>query len=488
MVERVVSGAVVAVTGAIAVLCLVWWLERDLPFSLEERVALDPGGGESEPFGAELEVVDIQGQFLRFDGVPSALGGAWPSFRGVNFDNVSRDDTRLADAWPQGGPPVLWAVELGEGHAGPAVRNGRVYVLDYDEVEEGDALRCFSLDDGAEIWRRWYQTRAKRNHGISRTVPAVTDEYVVTVGPKCHVLCVDALSGEFRWGIDLVRELGTKEPLWFTAQCPLIDGSLAILAPGGRTLMIAVDCRSGEIAWETPNPRGWEMSHTSIVPMTFRGRKMYVYCALGGMVGVAADGEDAGAVLWETTEWNHSVVAPSPVVLEDGRILVTAGYGAGSAVFQLAEEAGAIVATLLYRLDRKVFACEQQTPVYYNEHLFTVLPKDAGGLREQFVCMRPDGEVVWTSGKEHRFGLGPFLIGDDKVFILKDDGMLTMIRADTSGYFELGRAKLLDGRDAWAPMALVDGRLLLRDSKRMICVDLRPSTRAAMPRAAGGRL
>ena len=66
---------------------------------------------------------------------------------------------------------------------------------------------------------------------LQQFTSALTDEYVVTVGPKCHVLCVDASSGEFRWGIDLVREFGTQEPLWFTAQCPLIDGSRAILAP-----------------------------------------------------------------------------------------------------------------------------------------------------------------------------------------------------------------------------------------------------------------
>ena len=27
---------------------------------------------------------------------------------------------------------------------------------------------------------------------MSRTVPAVTDKYVVALGPKCHVMCLDA--------------------------------------------------------------------------------------------------------------------------------------------------------------------------------------------------------------------------------------------------------------------------------------------------------
>ena len=53
-----------------------------------------------------------------------------------------------------------------------------------------------------------------------------------------------------------------------------------------------------------------------------------------------------------------------------------------------------------------------------------------------------------------------------------DDGVLTLLRASLTGYEQLARAQVLDGHDAWAPMALVDGKLLLRDSKRLICLDL----------------
>ena len=45
---------------------------------------------------------------------------------------------------------MLWSIELGEGHAGAAVRDGRVFVLDYDRAASADVLRCFSLADGRE--------------------------------------------------------------------------------------------------------------------------------------------------------------------------------------------------------------------------------------------------------------------------------------------------------------------------------------------------
>jgi outer membrane protein assembly factor BamB len=78
--------------------------------------------------------------------------------------------------------------------------------------------------------------------------------------------------------------------------------------------------------------------------------------------------------------------------------------------------------------------------------------------------------MVWTSGKDHRFGLGPYLIADEKMYILDDDGTLTMIKPDPSGYIELAQKKILDGHDAWGPLAIADGRLLMRDSKTMVCL------------------
>ena len=64
--------------------------------------------------------------------------------------------------------------------------------MDYDREKKQDAVRCLSLADGKEIWRYSYPVAVKRNHGMSRTMPAVTDKYVVGHGPKCHVACLDA--------------------------------------------------------------------------------------------------------------------------------------------------------------------------------------------------------------------------------------------------------------------------------------------------------
>jgi outer membrane protein assembly factor BamB len=466
----------VTITGTtlLGLVLLTWWLLHNPVRGFVENV---PGmDGRPKISSGKSEIVDIGAYFARFDGIPGNIQGNWQRFRGADFDNISKEKTRLLDHWGDEGPNVTWSIELGEGHAGPVVSNGRVYVFDYDEEERADILRCFSLNDGKEIWRRGYKLYVKRNHGMSRTVPAVSGKYVVTIGPKCHVMCVDADSGDFYWGIDLQKEYETEVPLWYTGQCPLIDDSLAVIAVGGKSLLIAVNCETGEVIWETPNLHNWKMSHSSIMPITFQGKKIYVYCAIGGIIGVSAEKETAGQVLFESNLWTHNVIAPSPVYLGDSRIFVTAGYGAGSMMLKIKVEGSSFSLEPLQKLKSTGgLASEQQTPIFYKGHLFSILPKDAGSMREQFVCCHPDdcSKITWSSGKTNRFGLGPYLVADDKFFILNDEGVLTIVKATANEYIQLGQAKVLQGVDAWGPMAITNGRLLARDSRRLVCIDVR---------------
>lgn len=462
---------VVLLCGCIAVAALSRWFGGKPLHKLVLSVpGMDGGPPESERDASGELDVDLTGTLETFAGIPADLPGSWPRFRGADYDNIFKGSDRLADTWPEGGPEVLWSVELGEGHAAPAVLNGCVYLFDYDEEARADALRSFSLADGQEIWRRSYPLPAKRNHGLSRTIPVVTEDCIVAIGPRCHVSCVETLTGEFRWGIDLQKEYGTSEPLWFTGQCPLIDNGLAILAPSGpETLLMAVDCQTGEVVWETPNPRGWKMSHSSVMPLTIHGEEMYVYVAVGGMVGVSKGGQ----TLWEIP-WNASVIAPSPLMVCDDRIFMTAGYGAGSIMVQVDKTADGYVAKELAKHGPKDWlACEQQTPILVDGLLYGIMPKDAGALKQQFVCYDPlNGELVWSSGKTARFGIGPFFLADDKFYVLDDDGTLTMLALSKTGYEQLAQYRVLDGHDAWGPIALVGTRMLLRDSTRMVCIDV----------------
>lgn len=458
--------------AAMLFLLFCWWLFVD---PTRQFAVSMPGEDNKGVDSTIYEAVQIGENFQLFGTSDSKLKGTWTRFRGADFDNIVKNSQPLKSSWTGNQPEIMWSVELGEGHAGPAVYEGKVYLMDYDEEKREDALRCFALEDGKELWRRSYKVSLKRNHGMSRTVPAVTADYVLTIGPRCHVMCVRRETGDLVWGLDMVEKYQAEVPLWFTGQCPLIDGDKAILAPAGSAVMVAVEMATGNILWETPNPGGIIMSHSSILPWTFNGKKMYVYSAVGAVIGVSAEGDDEGKILWQSTAWNHAVVAPAPVCFPDGKVFLTAGYGAGSMMIKVSASGGNYTVDVLNEFSPKDgMACEQQTPVIWDGLMYAIQPKDAGPLRNQLVCVSPDDvtKIIWTSGKDSRFGLGPYLIADKKMFILSDDGTLTMIKPDSKSYVQLAQKKLFDGHDAWAPMAIADGRLLLRDANKMYCVNI----------------
>ncbi len=152
---------------------------------------------------------------------------------------------------------------------------------------------------------------------------------------------------------------------------------------------------------------------------------------------------------------------------------MTAGYGKGNMILGVEKRDGAFVAEeLSKKLPTEGLACEIQTPIYYDGLLYGIMPKDAGTLREQFVCYDTDGTLVWSSGKSHRFGLGPFVLADGKFYALSDDGVLRLLKVSRSDYLQLDEARVLDGQDAWGPIAIANDRMLLRDSKKMVCIDV----------------
>lgn len=461
---------IISLSGLIAI---GWWVSVDPSIGFTGRIqGMDNRGKAS---AASYENIKIGEFFKSFTEEETTTTENWPRFRGSNYDNISKTGRSLISKFKSREPRIIWSVDLGEGHAGAAIYNGQVYIFDYDEEQKADMLRCFSLKSGKELWRRWYNIHVKRNHGMSRTVPAVTKNFIVTIGPRCHVMCVERETGNYLWGIDVEKEYQSEVPLWYTGQCPLIVNDTAVIATGGKALLIGIDCATGKKVWETRNPGKWKMSHSSVIPFTFKEKKMYVYSAVGGICGIAANGTDMGQVSWKSSAWDHSVVAPSPLCLPNGKIFLTAGYGAGSMVLQLEETRGEFSIEVLQEYKpSKGFACEQQTAVFADGYVFGILPKDAGSLRNQFVCVHPDDftKIVWSSGKSNRFGLGPYLLADNKFYLLNDDATLFIIGKNTKKYVQLDSLKLFEGHDAWAPLALADGYLILRDSKKMVCINI----------------
>ena len=432
-------------------------------YTPNKDIVIQNPGADNRPEGTERTIDDVViGEFfMRFAESTSTLTGQWTTFRGSDFSNIAQTNSRFDFSQDF---PVAWRVSTGEGYAAPVIFNGMVYLLDYDERLTSDMLRVFDLETGEELWRRWYRMPLRRNHGFSRTVPVVNEQFIVTIGPMGHVMVCDRITGDLIWTLDMQREFGTEIPHWYTGQCPRIINNQVVLAPAGtEALMLGVDIETGEIAWKTPNTLGYRMSHSSIMPMRLRGKMTFVYMALGGIVGVSGEGPDIGTLLWHVP-WPPTVIAPSPVQLSSDRFLVTAGYGAGGGIIQVNYANGRWSATMIdsWRAIEGL-ASEQQTPILLDNMIITIPPNDAGGIRRKVVAYPLDNfrRVLWESEIDERFGLGPYIVIGNYLFAFRDDGQLFTYRIGQQGLTLMRRQRIMYGRDAWGPMAYADGFLLL---------------------------
>jgi len=209
------------------------------------------------------------------------------------------------------------------------------------------------------------------------------------------------------------------------------------------------------------------MTHASVMPAEIHGVKQYLYCTLKGPLGVnAADGR----LLW-SFPWKFNVAVPvSPVLVGGDRVFLTSCYEAETVMVRVNHEDNAFTAEKVFSMPSSVWNSETHTPIYHKNHLFAV-GKRRRGL---FTCLDLDGKQIWTSKGHASFGLGSYLLADGMFFILEgNSGMLRLLEADTSGYEEIASVQVLSGHDVWAPMALSDGKLVIRDMTRMVCINVK---------------
>lgn len=462
--SEVDKSRIVLVIGLTAVVAAMVWLLSPAVVEVNPRLPIP----ENDPANIVIadDAAENPGTLIRGSGTRAAVLGTWPQFRGPLRNGIAVDPD-LPEKWSETGPRLAWKMTVGEGHAGAVIAGGCLYLVDYDEEAKEDVVRCLSLADGAEVWRYTYSSKIKRNHGMSRTVPAASGEFLVTLGPRCQVHCLHATTGELHWKKDLVREYGTRIPEWYAGQCPLIDGGRVILAPGGKCLMTALDLATGATIWETPNEQGWDMTHASITPVEAGGERQYVWCASGGALGVSAE---TGDLLWTYPGWTIKIAnIPSPVDLGEGRILLSGGYNAGAEILQIQKNETGYAIERLAKTEAAVFGSDQHTPLLLDGFIYGVIP---GG---KLACLDRDGQQRWID-EENNFGLGPYLALNGRLLVLDDNpkkpGGLSLFRIASTGFEKVAHWPLDVGHEAWAPMAYAGGRLVLRDSTTLMCLHL----------------
>ena len=115
---------------------------------------------------------------------------------------------------------------------------------------------------------------------------------------------------------------------------------------------------------------------------------------------------------------------------------------------------------------------EQQTPILYKNMIISVMPKDGGGQRERLVYYSSSDlhTPVWSSAADERFGLGPYMVINNMLFAFKDDGELYVYELKAKSMTLLKKQRIMEGVDAWSPLAYADVMLFVRDAHTVKCL------------------
>ena len=184
----------------------------------------------------------------------------WPQWRGGDRLGVW-NESGIIDRFPADGLKVAWRAPVASGYAGPAVADGRVFLLDWSEDPVSRTLdgteRLLALDEqsGSVLWTHEWTTSYRMlmvTYAIGpRATPTVDGDRVYVVGATGRMWCLDVESGEVIWQHDFVEEYDTSVPTWGITSAPLVDGNRVITLVGGEpdALVVAFDRETGEEVW-----------------------------------------------------------------------------------------------------------------------------------------------------------------------------------------------------------------------------------------------
>jgi outer membrane protein assembly factor BamB len=393
-----------------------------------------------------------------------AAAGDWPQILGPTRTGVAAADERLADRWPESGPPVRWRREVGAGYAGLAVVGDRAIL--FHRLGDREIVEALDAATGRTVWTADEATTFQPQVGGGDgplCVPLVHDGRVFTFGAQGVLACLDLATGRRLWSRRTHREFNAAAGYFGAGSTPLVVGELVVVNVGGRddAGIVAFDRRTGETAWKrTAEAAGY----SSPVAVDVAGRPHVL--AVTRSVCLLLDAA-TGEVRWQFPfgKRGPTVNAATPLVLPGDRLFVTAAYGVGCVC---AEFDGAAARPLWQ--GEQPLATQYCTPLLIDGHLYGIDGRDDVPPAD-LVCAEPrTGRVLW---RERGFGYGTLLAADGRLLAAKTDGELLLLVATPAGVQIRGRCRPLAGTLRALP-ALSGGRLYLRDDTTLIGLDLAP--------------
>ncbi len=124
------------------------------------------------------------------------------------------------------------------------------------------------------------------------------------------------------------------------------------------------------------------------------------------------------------------------------------------------------------------FGDQTKSPILFNGHFYAQYGTNS--RRDGLACMDMNGQVLWKTKRAPDFNKGSMVLADGLILATDGTRTLYLVEPDPAGFKSLASAELLKTPEGggggavqnWAPIALADGKLLIRDQTRMLCVQV----------------
>jgi outer membrane protein assembly factor BamB len=414
----------------------------------------------------------------------SSRADDWPQWGGPKRDLVWRE-SGIVQTLPKpdanGFLPRVWSTPLGEGYAGPAVANGRVFVMDMIEKRDRrgkERVQCLDANTGKVLWKYAYDVL----YGISypagpRSTPLIHDGRVYTVGAVGDLFCFEETTGKILWEKHFVKDFGTRLPIWGMVATPLVDGEQLITLVGGadNALVVGFDRKTGKELWRSLRDRA--VGYAPPVIFTFgKTRQLIVWHPSA----VSSLDPTNGKVLWEVpfrVRAGLTIATPRKV---GNRLFVSAFYN-GPLMLEVAADGKS--AKIAWKgasdseIDTDGLHCLIPTPWVTKSHIYGV------GSYGQLRCLdAKTGKRIWETFKatgKDRWWTAFLIPQGDRFFIHNEQGELIIAKLSPRGYEEISRAKLVAPTrrvrrrmTIWSHPAFAMKSVFARNDKEIVRVDL----------------
>ena len=416
----------------------------------------------------------------------SAVSAAdWPEWRGTGRQGIWTE-TGIIDRIPATGLKVKWRVPIQAGYSGPAVANGRVFLLDHTPGATERAV-CLDEQSGKTLWTREWPAdyRGLDYANGPRATPTVDGGLVYVLGAKGILKALRVKDGSEIWSVDFVKDFGTTVPGWGMSSAPLIAGSklIAIVGGKGNAKVVAFDKRTGKVAWRALSGDESEPGYSQPI-LIQHGRPQLIVWHAGALESLDPE---TGAVLW-TQPFRVTMNTPIATPAWSAPHLLVSGFFDGARMMELSPTGTAKLAWTSQGANEiksdKLHTLMSQ-PIIDGDYIYGIC--SYGQLR----CLRRStGERVWESQAatvEKTRNVTAWLVRHrDRVFLFNDRGELILAKLSPKVYTEIGRAKVIDptsppggrrelGAVVWSHPAFANRHMVVRIDREVIRVSLAES-------------